>query len=341
MEWTVAIGVDTHKDTHTAVALDRVGVEVASCEVPARRAGYLELVRFAQELGEPAFAIEGAGSYGAGLASLLVACGFRVYEVERPRRNERRRGKSDLIDAAAAAGRLLAGEGLSALRGGGQEREDLRLLLVERRGAVRAETAARNQLQALLVTAPSELREPLGRLSGEALVRRCRRLRPRREHEQVLVSVLRRLAGRVQALARELVELDQELERIVSALVPELLDECGVGPICAAQLVVSSGDPTRMKSEASFAALAGTSPVEASSGPLHRHRLNRGGDRQLNWALYVIARARIRFHGETRAYYERLLARGKSSREALRCIKRMLARIFYRLLVDNPALTLA
>ncbi len=342
MEWTVAIGVDTHKNTHTAVALDRVGVQVGSCEVPARRAGYLELVRFAQELGEPAFAIEGAGSYGAGLASLLVAYDFRVYEVERPRRNERRRGKSDLIDAAAAAGRLLAGEGLSALRGGGQEREDLRrLLLVERRGAVRAETAARNQLQALLVTAPSELRERLGRLSGEALVRRCRRLRPRVEHEQVLVCVLRRLAARVQALARELAELDQELERIVSTLAPELLDECGVGPICAAQLIVSSGDPTRMKSEASFAALAGTSPVEASSGPLRRHRLNRGGDRQLNWALYVIARARIRFHGETRAYYERLLARGKSSREALRCVKRMLARLFYRLLVHNPALTLA
>jgi transposase len=341
MEWTVAIGVDTHKDTHTAVALDRVGVQVGSCEVPARRAGYLELVGFAQELGKPAFAIEGAGSYGAGLASLLVACGFRVYEVERPRRNERRRGKSDLIDAAAAAGRLLAGEGLSALRGGGQEREDLRLLLVERRGAVRAETAARNQLQALLVTAPSELRERLGRLSGEALVRRCRRLRPRGEQEQVLVCVLRRLAARVQALARELAELDQELERIVSVLAPELLDECGVGPICAAQLIVSSGDPTRMKSEASFAALADTSPVEASSGPLRRHRLNRGGDRQLNWALYVIARARIRFHGETRAYYERLLARGKSSREALRCIKRMLARLFYRLLAHNPALTLA
>ena len=338
MEWTVAIGVDTHKHSHTAVALDRIGTQVASLEVEATSAGYLELVRFAQELGEPAFALEGGGSYGAGLARLLVGCGFSVYEVERPRRSERRRGKSDLIDATKAAGRLLAGDGLSQLRGGGQAREDLRLLLLERRGAVRCESAARNQLHALLVTAPSELRERLRGLSGEALVRRCLRLRPRLESERVLVAVLRRLAARAHALACELAELDRELKRIASTLVPELLEECGVGPVCAAQLVVSSGDPKRMKSEASFAALAGTSPVEASSGPLRRHRLNRGGDRQLNWALYVIARARIRFHPETRAYYERLLARGKTSREALRCIKRMLARHFYRLLVNNPAL---
>ena len=225
------------------------------------------------------------------------------------------------------------------MRGGGQAREDLRLLLLERRSAVRAESAARNQLHALLVTAPSELRERLSGLSGEALVRRCLRLRPRLESERVLVAVLRRLAGRAQALACELGELERELKRIVSPLVPELLDQCGVGPVCAAQLVVSSGDPKRMKSEASFAALAGTSPVEASSGPLRRHRLNRGGDRQLNWALYVIARARIRFHAETHAYYQRLLARGKTSREALRCIKRMLARHLYRLLINNPALT--
>ncbi len=316
-----------------------VGVQIASLEIETTSAGYLELVRFAQALGEPAFALEGGGSYGAGLAQLLVACGFPVYEVERPRRSERRRGKNDLIDATRAAGRLLAGEGLSQLRGGGQAREDLRLLLLERRSAVRAESAARNQLHALLVTAPSELRERLSGLSGEALVRRCLRLRPRLESERVLVAVLRRLAGRAQALACELGELERELKRIVSPLVPELLDQCGVGPVCAAQLVVSSGDPKRMKSEASFAALAGTSPVEASSGPLRRHRLNRGGDRQLNWALYVIARARIRFHAETNAYYQRLLARGKTSREALRCIKRVLARHLYRLLINNPALT--
>jgi transposase len=338
MEWTVAIGIDTHKDTHTAVALDRLGAQVGSCEIETTRVGYLRLLRFAQALGEPAFAIEGAGSYGAGLASLLLASGFPVYEVERPRRRERRQGKSDLLDAARAAGRLLSGDGLSLVRGGGQAREDLRLLLLERRSALRAQTAALNQLHSVRVTGPAELRERLAGLSGEALARRCLRLRPSADSKQILVSVLRRLAARWRALAGELADLDGQLEQIVSTLAPELLDECGAGPICAAQLVVSSGEPTRMKSEASFAALAGTSPVEASSGPIRRHRLNRGGDRQLNWALHVIARTRIRCHPETSAYYERLLARGKSKREAMRCVKRQLARHFYRLLAANPNL---
>ncbi|MDP9259207.1 MAG: IS110 family transposase [Actinomycetota bacterium] len=338
MEWTVAIGVDTHKATHTAVALDRLGVQVGSVEIEATSSGYLQLLRFAQALGEPAFALEGAGSYGAGLARFLVAAGLPVYEVERPCRRERRRGKNDLLDAARAAGRLLSGHGLSGLRGGGQAREDLRLLLLERRGALRAHTAALNQLHAIVVTSPAELRERLNGLRGDKLVRRCLRLRAPDERDQTFVSVLRRLARRAAQLTAELAELEQDLEPIVSALAPELLKECGVGPICAAQLVVSSGDPSRMRSEASFAALAGTSPVEASSGPTRRHRLNRGGDRQLNSALHVIARTRSRCHPETHAYYQRLLDRGKSRREALRCVKRTLARHLYRQLVANPAL---
>jgi transposase len=337
MEWTVAIGVDTHKRTHTAVALDRVGVQVASCEVEATSAGYAQLLAWASELGEPAFALEGTGSYGAGLASLLVAVGLPVCEVERPQR-ERRRGKNDLIDAARAAERLLSGQGLNALRGGVPAREDLRLLLLERRSAVRARTAALNQVHAVLLTAPARLRERLDALKGDKLAERCARLRPRDESERVLVSVLNRLAARARLLTLELAQLESELERIVSTLVPDLLGECGVGPICAAQLVVSSGDPKRMRNEASFAALAGTSPVEASSGPNRRHRLNRGGDRQLNAALHVIANTRLRCHPETRAYRDRLLARGKSKREAMRCVKRQLARHYYRLLVTNAAL---
>src|SRR6266545_5989819 len=319
MEWTVAIGVDTHKRTHTAVALDRVGVQLASCEVEATSAGYAQLLAWASELGEPAFALEGTGSYGAGLASLLVAVGLPVCEVERPRR-ERRRGKNDLIDAARAAERLLSGQGLNALRGGGPAREDLRLLLLERRSAVRARTAALNQVHAVLLTAPARLRERLDALKGDKLAQRCARLRPRDESERVLVSVLNRLAARARLLTRELAQLESELERIVSTLVPDLLGECGVGPICAAQLV-------------------GSSPVEASSGPSRRHRLNRGGDRQLDAALHVIAHTRLRCHPETRAYRDRLLARGKSKRQAMRCVKRQLARHYYRLLITNAALT--
>ena len=329
MEWTVAIGVDTHKRTHSAVALDRVGTQIASCEIEATSSGYARLLSWASELGEPAFALEGAGSYGSGLASLLVAVGLPVYEVERPRRRDRRRGKNDLIDAARAAERLLSGDGLNALRGRGPARQELRLLLLERRSAVRARTAALNQVHSIVLTAPTRLRERLDGLTSDQLTDRCRRLRPRDQTERVLVSVLNRLTARARQLTRELAQLESELERIVTTLVPDLLAQPGIGPVCAAQLVVSSGDPERMRNEASFAALAGTSPVEASSGP------NR---RQLNAALHVIARTSIRCHPETRAYRDRLLARGKSKREAMRCVKRQLARHCYRLLLANPAL---
>lgn len=329
MGWTVAIGIDTHRDSHVAVALDRCGAGRGSISVRADAEGYLSLWRWAQELGDPVFAIEGAGSYGAGLARFLVCAGAEVYECERPRRADRRRGKSDLIDATLAASRLLSGVPLPRLRGGGV-REDLRLLLLERRGAVRARTAALNQLQAVVVTAPEQLRAPLRGLAGEQLAAALGGLRARDDHSAVLHAVLRRLARRVQQLTRELAELDAQLKTIVTRLVPELLAESGVGPVCAAQLVVSSGDPARMASEASFAALAGTSPVQASSGLHQRHRLNRGGDRQLNRALHVIALNRVRWHPETSAYHQKLLASGKTPREARRCVKRMLARHFHR-----------
>jgi transposase len=338
MNWTVAIGIDTHKHEHVAVACDPLGRQLDGCSLPATSAGYLALWRWAHELGQPAFAVEGAGSYGAGLARFLAAAGEVVYECERPRRRERRRGKSDPIDAALAARRLVAGEGLSRLRGGGV-REDLRLLLLERRGLVGAQTAALNQLQAVVITAPAGVREGIADLQGKTLLAACARLRARRDGERVPVAVLRRLSRRARALAAELGQRERELDELVEALVPELLAECGVGSVCAAQLLVSSGDPARMRSEASFAALAGTSPVDASSGRQRRHRLNRGGDRQLNRALHVIALSRIRFHPETAAYYGRLLASGKTSREARRCVKRALARHFYRRLCSLPQLT--
>lgn len=340
MQWTVAIGIDTHKDTHVAVALDPLGGQLDSREAPATGAGYLALYEWAHGLGVPAFALEGAASYGAGLARFLQAAGCQVFECERPRRAERRRGKNDLIDALLAARRLLTGERLGRLRGLTGPREDLRLLLLERRSAIRARTAALNQLQATIVTGPEPLRARLGGLRGAGLAGAVRRLRPRAGEEQVLRAVLRRLGRRVRSLEAELAELEQELEAIVSALVPELLGECGVGPTCAAQLVVSSGDPARMTSEASFAALAGTSPVDASSGRQQRHRLNRGGDRQLNRALHVISLSRVRCHPETAAYYQRLIASGKTTREARRCVKRMLARYFHHRLSSLPALAL-
>jgi transposase len=336
MEWTVAIGVDTHKEAHMAVALDVFGGQLDSREIAATPAGYRALLLWAQQLGVPVFAVEGTGSYGAGLVRFVERAGFTVYECERPRRRERRRGKSDLIDAALAARRLLGGERLSLPRGGGR-REDLRLLLLERRGAMQARTAALNQLSAVLVTAPDQVRERLGGLSGEKLAQAAARLRSRPD---VRNGVLRRLGCRVERLSHEVAKAECALAELVADVAPDLLEECGVGPVCAAQLLVSSGDPGRMTSEASFAALAGTSPVDASSGKQRRHRLNRGGDRQLNWALHVVALQRIRHHPETSAYYQRLLATGKSMREARRCVKRALARHFYHRLREIPTLPL-
>ena len=327
MQWTVAIGVDTHRDVHVAVACDPLGAQLDVLELETTPAGYKRLWEWACALGRPAFALEGAGSYGAGLACFLVALGAELYECERPSRRQRRRGKSDLIDAALAARRLCAGQGLAQPRGGGR-REQLRVLLLERRSAKRARTSALNQLHALVVTAPAPLRARLEPLAGERLAERAARLRVQGEH-RTLIGVMRRLGRRVGALSRELAELEAELRALLSGCAEDLLAECGVGPVCAAQLLVSSGDPARMHSEASFAALGGTSPVEASSGRQQRHRLNRGGDRQLNSALHVIALNRTRHHPETAAYYARLLATGKSKREALRCVKRALARYFY------------
>src|SRR3954462_2960061 len=298
MQWTVAVGVDTHKDTHVAVALDALGVELGSREIAATAAGYRSLLCWAQELGMPAFAVEGTGSYGAGLVRFLERAGVSVYECERPRRQERRRGKSDLIDAAQAARRLLSGERLSLPRGGGRP-EDLRLLLLERRSAMQARTAALNQLSAVLVTAPEHLRERLGGLSAARLAQAAAQLRPRPD---VTNGVLRRLGPRVERLSTEIAEAERTLAGLVAELAPDLLEECGVGPVCGAQLLVSSGDPSRMRSEASFAALAGTSPVAAASGKQRPPRLNRGGDRKLNWALPVIALQRTRHHADTGAY---------------------------------------
>jgi transposase len=325
MGWTVAIGVDTHARVHVAVALDRVGRTLGSLELAVDEAGFAELIRFARSLGQPAFAIEGTGSYGASLARALLAEGFAVYECDRPERR-RRRNKNDLIDAELAARRLLTGKQLPRPRGGGP-REQLRLLLSERRSAHHARLQALNQLKAAIVTLDPPLRARLERREP-ATLHCCAPLR-----RQPQLAPLRRLSRRVQQLERELIDVDAELAAATRALCPRLLEEAGVGPVCTAQVLVSTAEPSRLKSEAAFAALAGVSPIEASSGAIKRHRLNRGGDRQLNWVLHMSALARIRHHPETRAYYQRLLDAGKTKKEAIRIIKRVLARRLYRTLM--------
>lgn len=335
----VALGVDTHRDVHVAVALDRFGGWLGSLEIGTGGDGYARLWEWAQEFGEPLFAVEGTGSYGAGLTRFLAAAGETVYECERPRRRDRRRGKSDLIDAEEAARRLLSGQRLPRPRAGSSVREDLRVLLVQRQSAVRARTAALNQLHGLAVTLPERLRRSLRGRGGIRLAQAAVKLRARQDESVDIVSALRGIGQRALLLSREIDVVDRRLDEITAELVPDLRAEKGVGAVCAAQLVASSGDPSRIRSEASFAALAGTSPVEASSGQIRRHRLNRGGDRQLNRALHVIALNRIRHDPDTRAYQQRLLGRGKTPREARRCVKRLLARRYYHQLRANPLLT--
>ena len=324
MEWTVAVGVDPHRDVHVAVALDRLGRRLGALALSVDERGFANLVRFARALGEPAFAIEGTGAYGASLARMLVVAGFAVYEFERPERRQRG-AKSDLIDAENAARRLLSGRPLPLPRSGA-EREQLRLLLAERRSAQRARVQALSQLKAAVVTLDPPLRERLSRLAPTSFGRQ-RWLRRLPE-----LAPLARLARRIRQLELELQEIDAELAQLTDALCPQLRAEAGIGPVCSAQLLVSVADPRRLRSEASFAALAGVSPIEASSGPIKRHRLNRGGDRQLNWALHIAALNRIRYHPETHRYYQRLLAKGKTKKEAIRIVKRVLARRLYRTL---------
>ncbi len=332
MEWTVAIGIDTHRDWHVAVALDRLGRVLGSLEIAVDEPGFQQLISFACAHGRPVFAIEGTGSYGASLTRALLGAGFPVFECERPERRSRS-DKNDLIDAERAAQRLLSGKPLPLPRSGGS-REQLRLLLAERRSAQHGRQQALNQLKAAIVTLDPPLRSKLNRLPADAL---ARSLAARRRLE---LAPLKRLAKRICLLEQELVQIDRELAQLTAALCPQLLAETGVGPLCTAQVLVSAAELSRLRSEASFAALAGVSPIEASSGPIKRHRLNRGGDRQLNWALHMSALNRIRYHSETRAYYERLLVKGKTKKEAIRIVKRVLARRLYRTLTTGASAAL-
>jgi len=280
------IGVDTHRDTLTAAAVTAVGGLLGQLVVAADAAGYQRLLDFARARvpGRRCFAVEGAGSYGAGLTRLLVERGEWVVEVDRPKRPARRGGKSDALDAVRAAREALAQERLAAPRRRG-DREALRVLLATRQGAVTARTGAINQLKALIVGAPEQLRAELRRYSTSGQVGYCAGLRDRPtrslEH-RMTVSGLRSTALRVQFLTAEASQLEGEIGRLVGAVAPWLLELPGIGPISAAQVLVSWSHAGRLRSEAAFAALAGVAPIPASSGQVTRHRLNRGGDRQLN-----------------------------------------------------------
>ena len=339
------IGVDTHRDQHTlAVVVAPTGAVLAQASVRASGTGYAEALRFASRhtSGVRAWAIEGAGHYGAGLARYLAERGETVLEVGRHARVERRlRGKDDPLDAIRAARAGLAVESLTLPRAG-QRQEALRVLLLARRSSVDVRRVALVQLRSVIVTAPEQLREELRRLPLTKLVQRCSRFRrshSRTAGELAVVLALRSLARRIEAATAEADELEREIHQHVRVLAPGLLDEPGVGPIVAAQLIVSWSHRDRVRSEAAFARLAGVAPLPASSGQTIRHRLSRGGDRQLNRALHTIVLQRRQHHAPTKDYIERRIAEGKSRREATRLLKRYLARRIYRLLQHQPLMT--
>ncbi len=333
----ITIGVDTHLDVHVAVALDERGVRLREIHVPTTREGYRQLERWALELGRvEVFGIEGTGSYGAGLARFLGGCGYRVVEVNRPDRATRYRlGKSDPIDAEMAARAVRSGVASGIPKTGDGRVEMIRMLKITRDSAVKARTQSLNQMRALLVTAPVELRESLAGLHGGQLLDRCAAFRPGALETPAAVArhSLRVLARRNLALASETRDLQVELRRQVASSAPDLLEAFGVGPDSAASFLVTAGDnPGRLRSEAAFAALCGASPIPASSGKTRRHRLNRGGDRQANAALHRVVVVRLRWHPPTQAYLARRLGDGKTKPEIMRCLKRYVAREIHGLL---------
>lgn len=269
------------------------------------------------------------------LTTFLVACGESVVEVDRPKRPARRNGaKSDVLDATRAAREVLAREHLAQPRARG-DREAMRVLLATRRCVVDARTKAINQLKALIVSAPPELRERLRQHGTAEQVRCCARLRVHPAHSiehRVTVQAMRATARRIRLLEAEAAQHQAELDRLVGQVAPFPLGELGIGALTAAQLLVSWSHPGRVRSEAAFAMLAGVAPLEASSGRVTRHRLNRAGDRRLNRALHVVALTRLRQDPATSRYVARRRAQGNSDKEIRRCLKRILARKLFRLM---------
>jgi transposase len=338
----IIVGVDTHKHTHAAVAVTRLGARVGELTIEVSPGGYRELETWARSLGVVyAFGIEGTGSYGAGLARFLHQEGHTVHEVGRPdRRLRRQRSKTDHLDAEGAARAVLGGQATALPKSGTSEAEMIRHLKVARDTAVKARTQAMLALKALLIGAPAALRERLEALAGKmTLVRHLAALRP-----GPLTTTTASAKASLRAIARRWLDLDAEIRvhdvhigRLTERCAPEMVAAHGVGPGTAAKMLIPVGDnPERIRSEAAFAKLCGACPIPASSGKTSRHRLNRGGHRQANAALHRVVVVRMRTHQPTVNYVRRRTAEGKSKREIIRCLKRFVAREIFGYLCRRP-----
>ncbi len=341
IEAEVFAGVDTHADTHHAAVIDSNGKHLGDTQFPTTKAGYAALAAFITATGHLVrVGVEGTGSYGSGLSRHLREHGIEVVEVIRPNRQVRRmQGKSDPVDAYAAAKTALVETNHTIPKTADGPVEAIRFLIVARRSAIKARTAAQVQIKTLLITAPEPLRARFQATSDKALIADLARLRPSTTNSTAgpIAIALRSLARRHQHLTEEIADLDTALDALVEHAAPALRATKGVGTVTAAQLLITAGDnPDRLRSEAAFAALCGVSPIPASSGKTTRHRLNRGGDRQANAALHRIALVRMSYEQRTRDYVAKRRAEGRSGKEILRCLKRTIAREVFALMT-NPA----
>jgi transposase len=324
-------GVDTHLDTHVVAALDQLGALRGTESFPATTAGYRELLKWLEAFGTVEMVgVEGTGSYGAGLTRHLLSKQITVVEVDRPnRQNRRRRGKSDTVDAVAAARAAQSGDATGQAKSRDGNVESMRVLRLVKLSAQRSRTATLNQMRSIVSTAPEELREQFRGLTVYRLIERAVALRPAGRTD-VLGSTkiaLRQLGRRAQALGVEIDEMKTLLEPMVSATAPELLQLNGVGTDVASALLIAAGDnPERLRSERTFAHLCGVAPLDASSGKQERHRLSRGGDRQANAALWRIVMTRMLYDPRTKGYVQRRMTEGLTKLEAMRCLKRYVAR---------------
>lgn len=337
------LGVDTHLDLHVAVLINMLGQVICTKEFETNEKGYKGLLKWCSSFGQLLKAgLEGTGTYGAGLCRFLLKNNITVFEVNRPNRARRRlRGKSDPTDAENAARAVLAGEAKAIPKSQNGSVEAMRFLLITRRSAIKARTQAINQIRAILVTAPDDVRKKYLITSTLGCIVACNGINIPGKSTllEMLFCSLKMLAKRWLNLSEELKILDKNLKALTKARAPLLTQQYGIGPYVAATLLVTAGDnPERLKKESSFAALCGVNPIEASSGKVVRHRLNRSGSRIANNAIWTIALIRMRSDPRTKLYVERRTKEGKSNREIQRCLKRYIAReLFPKILNDLEA----
>lgn len=334
----IMVGVDTHKSNHIAVAIDTNGARLGSMTIPTTRKGYNDLEAWASQFGHiKAFGIEGTGSYGAGLSRDLLAKGYKVLDVMRPNRQLRYlHGKSDCLDAESAARSVQNGQATAHAKSQTGSSEMIRHLKIARDSAVKAKSQAMITLKTLIINAPAELRDTLDGIKGPiSLARHLAALRPGELASPTASAkaAMRAIARRWLALHEEIQVHEQELARLVREKAPELMKSHGISTMTVAEMLILVGDnPERIKSEAALAKLCGVCPIPASSGKTNRMRLNRGGNRQANAALYRVAIVRMRDDERTKTYAARRTSEGKTRREIVRCIKRYIVREIYRAL---------